>query len=404
MKRTKTLILLLLLLAVAVAVFLIASAIAKRENEKNQPPEETGIVLVEKKPSEVASVSLTSASGSYTLEKSGSTYYLKDDRAFPLDQTKAKSLTEAVASVECSRLVAESGGASADYGLDKPLYTVTAAYDDGASLTFRIGDYNRHTDSYYFSLAGEERVYLVDKDFASGFEYTLQELLTDETLTEPEDGFGSVNRIEIAFSDGRVVRYELIPATVSESGEEDDVPERWQVTLPDGSVPDGDFTKQAEAVYNQLYEFTPSDWVAYNVTEEETLAEYGLDKPYVTVTLRYEDIVVISGEDGTSSTVTKPVEKTVSILLGDLLPDSLPSDGESGEPVQTEPAQTTSDSKEAGSEATGSEAAGSEADDDPDEEEGPDRYFMIGGGKIVYIASESEFSEILTIPSAEAEE
>ncbi len=399
MKKTKNLIILLAVLAVAVAVYIAATVIAKNERKKNEIPEETKITIIEKTASDVSSVSLESAKSHYTIELSSSTYYLKDDHAFPLDQTKAKAIAEAVSSVEANRLVSETGGDSADYGLDKPLYTVKASYTDGAALTFKIGDYNRHTDSYYMSLGGEGKVYLIDKSFASDFEYSMKDLLTDEKITEPEDGFGCVTGIEISLSNGTKYKYTLIPATISESGEEEDIGESWQLTLTDGEIVTGDFTEKANSIYTELFDFVPSDWVDYNVTGEEQLEKYGLSKPYATITVLYEDIVTISGEDGSTSTVTKKVEKTLSVMLGDILPDSDEEDSESS--ASQDSGEVSDNNTERDTPETDGTSAS--ANGEPDEEPETERYFMIGGGKVVYIASESDFEKALTCDTSEAE-
>lgn len=402
MKKTKNLIILLVVLAVAIVIYIAATIIANREEKNNETPEDTKITIIDKTASDVASVSLESSSSNYTIELSSSTYYLKDDHTFPLDQTKAQAILETVSSVECNRLVSETGGDSADYGLDKPLYTITAAYTDGAALTFKIGDYNRHTDSYYLSIEGEGKVYLIDKSFTSGFEYSMKDLLTDEKITEPDDGFGCVTAIEIAFSDGTAYKYTLIPATIAESGsEEEDTEESWRLTLADGKIIPGDFTEKANNIYDELFDFVPSDWVDYNVAEEEQLAKYGLSEPYATITVFYEDIVTISGEDGSSSTVTKPVEKNFSVKLGNILPDS----GEADDAETSDSPDTTEDSGYNTEKNTSTaDGSSSSANNNPEEETEIERYFLIGGGKIVYIASENDFEETLTFVASETEE
>ena len=156
-KRTGKLIALLAVLAVAVAAYFVASAIAKREQNRNDTPDETKISIIDKETTDLVSVTVKAAGSDYTVAQSGGKYTLRDDADFPLDQDRAKDIAAAVTSVSADRRVAEAGADSSEYGLDSPLYTVTAKYSGGAEMTFRIGSYNRHTDSYYMSIAGEDR-------------------------------------------------------------------------------------------------------------------------------------------------------------------------------------------------------------------------------------------------------
>ena len=108
MKKTKNLILLLVVLAVAIVIYIAATIIANREEKNNETPEETKITIIDKTASDVASVSLESSSSNYTIELSSSTYYLKADHTFTLDQTKAQAILETFSFVECNRLVSQT--------------------------------------------------------------------------------------------------------------------------------------------------------------------------------------------------------------------------------------------------------------------------------------------------------
>ena len=138
-KRTGKLIALLAVLAVAVAAYFVASAIAKREQNRNDTPDETKISIIDKETTDLVSVTVKAAGSDYTVAQSGGKYTLRDDADFPLDQDRAKDIAAAVTSVSADRRVAEAGADSSEYGLDSPLYTVTAKYSGGAEMTFRIG-------------------------------------------------------------------------------------------------------------------------------------------------------------------------------------------------------------------------------------------------------------------------
>lgn len=385
-KRTGKLIALLAVLAVAVAAYFVASAIAKREESKNDTPDETKISIIDKETTDLVSVTIKAAGSDYTVGQSDGKYTLKDDADFPLDQDRAKDIAAAVTSVSADRKVADTGADSSEYGLDSPLYTVTAKYSGGAEMTFRIGSYNRHTDSYYMSIAGEDTVYLVSKTMTSPLGYTMKDLIVNETLTEPDEKFSALTGIKVAFSDGTGFRYALVR---DESGDDEDT---WALSLLDGTAIKGDFSKEAEALYDALFGYKPTDWVAYGVKTDEQLKEYGLDAPYAEITIDYNDTVVITPDDNSAS-VTKIVEKTLTVRIGNLVPADSESDDET---VTSEPAEsgTTADSGE-------TEGTSAADDDAPDDETAEKRYFIFDSGKIVYISKISDLSAVLELPEWE---
>ena len=366
MKRTKNLVILLIVLALAVGAYIAASLLTKREEEKDTQTEETKITLANKKAEDITSVSIVNTSGSYTVELLSNKYFLKDDHTFPLDPKKAKSIVNAASVIECSRIVTEEGGNEGDYGLDKPKYLISISYSDGAKLSLKIGDYNQHTSSNYLSLEGENKVYMIDGDFAPCFGIPMNDLIQNEVLSQPENRFDCLSEISISFADGGGHKYSFIEE------DNEDKEDSWGLTLSDGRAVPGDFTDKAEAIYNQIFELSLTNWVEYNLTEESELQKYGLSAPYATITVVYNDTVVISGEN--TGTVTKLVEKKIILLLGDVLPDSESED------------EREEESSEAPESTLGEQT----------EEKTTERYFKLGDGKIVYIVPEDSFSEILT--------
>lgn len=385
-KRTGKLIALLAVLAVAVAAYFVASAIAKREQNRNDTPDETKISIIDKETTDLVSVTVKAAGSDYTVAQSGGKYTLRDDADFPLDQDRAKDIAAAVTSVSADRKVADTGADSSEYGLDSPLYTVTAKYSGGAEMTFRIGSYNRHTDSYYMSIAGEDTVYLVSKTMTSPLGYTMKDLIVNETLTEPDEKFDALTGIKVAFSDGTGFRYSLV------SDESEDAEDTWALSLLDGTAIKGDFSKEAEALYDALFGYKPTDWVAYGVKTDEQLKEYGLDAPYAEITVYYNDTVVITPDDS-SAPITKTVEKTLTVRIGSLVPAESEPDGETG----------TSEPAEGGTTAESGETEGTSAADNdaPDSETAEKRYFIFDSGKIVYISKLSDLSAVLELPEWE---
>ncbi len=390
MKRKTGLIVLLGVLVLAVAFYVIATVVAKREEEKNQETEATLIAVVDKKPEDVTSLTLESKTLSVgiTVNESG-VYRLIGDENFPVDQIIASYMVEGVAVIEFTRKLEGADTDPATYGLDEPHTVITAAYTDDSTVTLKLGDYNKHADAYYCDM-GDGAVYLIDADYLSAFDYTMKDLLQDELITKPKKGVSAATEFKLVFRDGSGFTYTLSKAEADADADEEEAEETWVKTLLDGTAVEGDFTKQAEALYKELFDVKLDAWADYNVTGAQRLREFGLAEPAVTVTVRYTEEVTISGDDSTSS-VTKEVEKVVGFLIGDAAPSE-----QENEPAESESsADTAAPETDASTDAaTDTEAP---AEDAEEEEEIVNRYFMLEGGKVVYLIDEAKLTEALGI-------
>lgn len=343
-KRSFGLVLLLSVLVIVIALYLFATSVAKRDNDDDDD-ESTAIVYVDRLASEVTKLTYRTDDGGYefSIVKSGSTYVLESDENFPLDMTVVEFMTNATAQVIFERRINPEGDDLTEYGLDDAHTVITAAYKDGAKLTLSIGHYNKYSDAYYCSV-GDGFVYLISGDFTDAFEYTFTDLLLDDSAELPQDGFSSLTDIEITYDSGTVI-YSLVEG---EDGEDD----IWTKKNADGTVEDSDFTSAAKLIYNELYMVQLEEWVAYNAKSDETLDTYGLKKPEVRVLFRHIETKDISADSG-SSTVTKEYERTTAFLIGSRTDAVLEGD------------------------------------------DGAKRFFMIGGGTVVYVLDEADLPEVL---------
>jgi hypothetical protein len=400
MKRSTGLIVLLAVLVLAVVFYVIATVIAKREEEKNQEPEATVITVVDKKPEDVTSLTFESKTLSVgiTVTESGK-YRLTSDEHFPMDQIIASYMVEGVSVIEFTRKLEGADTDPATYGLDKPHTVITAAYTDDRTVTLKLGDYNKHADAYYCDM-GDGGVYLIVAAYLDAFDYTMKDLLQDELITKPKEGLSAVTEFKLVFRDGSGFTYTFTKPAADEAAESEEATdttdteettpkEYWAKTLLDGTVVEGDFTEQAEALYKELFEVKLDAWVNYNVTGAERLGEFGLAEPAVTVTVRYTEEVTLEGDENSSS-VTKEVEKVVGFLIGDAAPseEDEPADSESSAESAAPETDTATDT------ATDTSAPEGDAEE---EEKIVNRYFMLEGGKVVYLLDEAKLTEALGI-------
>ena len=271
-----------------------------------------------------------------TFEKKDDSWVKKDDTDFPVNQSTLDSAASSVTSVESGRVL-EDVDDLAEYGLDSPANTikiVTKSEDedgDDTTTTLYVGDENSSTSQYYVRKDDDEKtVYLVDSSCVEPFTKTLY----DYAQMEDFPAISGTDTITKISADGDN-SYEL---------KKDADTSVWSVSA------NGEEDKADSATVSSLVSSFGS--MAYNSMADykcEDKSKYGLDKPYSTITVDYqeeaettdtsedtqesasesEDSAEASdaddssdNEDSTDEKKTEMVDKQLKILVGNEADDS----------------------------------------------------------------------------------
>lgn len=330
-KRSFALTVLLSLLVIVISFYAVISNAVKNDGGGGNEPT-TGGVYLDRQASEVEKITYRTSGEEFTVRKDGSIYVLHEDTEFPLDMTAVGYMTNAVAQISYERKINPEGNDLAEYGLTAPSAVLDVLYGDGARLTLTVGSYNAYSEAYY-CMTGDGFVYLIGGQFCEAFAFTFHDLILHDYIETPQYGLSSVTKIEIASGNKRAF-YELVD-------EENDV---W---TKNGES--GEFAYEVMNVYNELYKLTVKEWVAYNADTDEERDVYGLKTPDIRIVFTHTEIEEIEIEG--SSTVTKEHERQTAFLIG--------SPTDEGEETEVE------------------------------------RYFMFGGGSIVYKVHEEYFEHTM---------
>ena len=252
-----------------------------------------------------------------TFEKKDDSWVKKDDTDFPVNQSTLDSAASSVTSVESDRVL-EDVDNLAEYGLDSPaniIKIVTKSEDedgDDTTTTLYVGDENSSTSQYYVRKDDDEKtVYLVDSSCVEPFTKTLY----DYAQMEDFPAISSTDTITKISVDGDN-SYEL---------EKDADTSVWSVSA------NGEEDKADSATVSSLVSSFGS--MAYNSMADykcEDKSKYGLDKPYSTITVDYQEEVETSDDNAETSDsetpdsaeTTEMVDKQLTILVGNEADDS----------------------------------------------------------------------------------
>ena len=259
-KATKLYALLGVLLVVCIAAFAVSRYEEKKEQIKN-----SGEVILEIPTDSVTALSWTNESGTFSFTKD-ETWVYDDDNAFPVDEEKINDLLEQFTSFAAAFAIDDVED-YAQYGLDEPICTIHITAGE-ESYTVELGDFSKMDEQRYVSI-GDGKVYLVSHDPLDEFDSVLRDMILDDTIPE----FDTAEQIEFSGSEN----YTIIRDEDGKSICADDI------YFTDGQPLD---TDNVDAVLSAIQSLSLTNYVSYNVTDEE-LTTFGLDDPELTVKMEY---------------------------------------------------------------------------------------------------------------------
>lgn len=265
--------------AVIVGLLAAASALLSPPAEGNDP-----LVLKSSAPSDIKSVSIGNAYGSYDITAEGEGYVPADIPPVLLDIEEFYSLMTYCAAVNAKQVVDRSPEDLSLYGLDSPAATVDIAYNDGSALKLNIGDRERLTDSYYMSVEGSEVVYLIEEQRSALFLLPRKDFVND-VFTPPlqmSSPFSAVR--DVTFTGGPLSEPVTLKAV---TGDNPDISRLAASFGAPTHLVMGRGVYEFDQTYgvgllSSLLSLTANDIVDYNLTPAQ-IDDFGFASPYMQV-------------------------------------------------------------------------------------------------------------------------
>ena len=179
MKRSKKMILMLCVLAILVGGYFGV----QRLNQPESVSETAGTFdLTAKTMDDLTGLSWTKDDVAYACTYANDTWSTTDQPAWPVLQSAVQTMADSLLGLQGTRKL-EDVKNPADYGLETPAFSVTAAWKDGSSTTYSMGDATPFADGYYLSLSGQEgTIYTVASSLSTVFNQTQKDLVAMETV------------------------------------------------------------------------------------------------------------------------------------------------------------------------------------------------------------------------------
>ena len=382
--KTVKMILAVVVLGVCCGAYVgVKTYVAHQEQEESEEDSEESTTVFTASTDNIKSLDFMVDDTETTFEKDDDSWVKKDETDFPVNQTTLDSAASAVASIDSDRVLEDVDDLS-EYGLDSPSNTikiVTKSDDedgDDTTTTLYVGDENSSTSQYYVRKDDDEKtVYLIDSSCVEPFTKTLN----DYAQMEDFPAISSTDTITKIFVDGDN-SYELSKdedtSTWSVKGSEDE-------EKADSATVSSLVSSFGSMSYNSLAD--------YNCTDK---SEYGLDKPYATITVEYQEEVTVDEadedtDDDASDSETSDAADTT---------DESTDESEDEETENTDETSDDTDSEDDASDDTDSSEeetkmvdkqltilVGNEADDS-------NRYVLVNDSNQVYTMSEDTLSAL----------
>ena len=381
-----------LITAVAVLVVLsgayvgVKTYVAKQEEKENAEEEEEKTQVFSISSEDVQSIKFVIDKKEVTFEKNNDEWVKSDERDFPVDQDKLIEAIGSLNNVEADRVL-DNVTDTTEYGLDDPTNTITITDKDGKETVLHVGMENASTSQYYVENGEDEsKIYVVADSVFQPFMKTLYDYAKAGTF--PVIDSSTVSNVTVDENDDS---YTLT---------KDDNTGLWNIQDKDGSEK-ADSAK-VSSLTSSIASIAYGSFVNYNCKD---LSEYGLDKPYGTITIDYQEKVEEksdSSEDGDVSEENSTDEQDTTEDKKDISATDSTEDKDDASAVDsTEEDTSATDSTEEDTSVTDSSdtqtrmvnremtiLVGDQSDDDG-------RYVMVNNSKEIYTISNDTLSVFL---------
>lgn len=351
--------------------------VAKQDAKETESEEENDETkeIVSISSDDVKSIKFIIDKKEVTFEKDGDTWIKNDESEFPVDQDKLDTLAGSFSSVTAERTLENVEDVS-EYELDQPENTITITTEDGETTVIQVGMENDSTSQEYIELNNDSStVYVVGSTTFQSFEGGLYDFAKSGTF--PTVDSSTVTKVSVT---GPEDAYTV----------EEDENNFWNVTGTTGGTEETAKADSAKAtsLTSALSSMAYASFVNYNCTDEE-LSQYGLTKPYATITADYQEEVEKDSSDSENEAETGDNDATEASIEEDS------TDSETTEKSSETEADTNTESAEETEEETTEMVDRQLVIEIGDQSSDGGRYVRVNGSNEIYTISEDSLDTFI---------
>lgn len=263
-KSVLTLVILLVVLGGLIAGYLILSHYNSIESEE----EDTSISLLEKSGETVTALSYDDGETTLSFVYNNDIWEYALDSHFPIQQSLLQEMAASASSITAKLQLDISETEDETYGLDAPALTVEVTFADDSTYTYTFGDINDFNGYQYFTISGDDHIYMVETSLADAFGSSLDTLYQSETYALEEAGVEEADITSILLETASGTANEITDA---------------------GGI---------ETLFDHVDLLNLNSWIDYYADSEEMQETYGIHEGGDRITVTYND------DDGESVTYT----------------------------------------------------------------------------------------------------
>ena len=255
------------------AVICIATFAVMQVEERKEQIKETGETILELSAESVKALSWEYDETSLAFHKDEAWLYDGDEN-FPVSEKKIKELLKPFQSLGATFIIEDVEDLK-QYGLDDPVCTIKLSTED-QDYEIKLGGYSKMDSQRYVSI-GDGNVYLVKHDPLDEYDAVLSDMIAHDEIPS----FDQVSLIQFTGEETYSIFYQK---SSTDSYSSDDI---YFTRQNDKNLPLD--TSKVEDYLRRITNLKPTDYVSYNVTEEE-LKSYGLDAPALTISVDFTTV------------------------------------------------------------------------------------------------------------------
>ncbi len=188
MKKTGKSILTLVILLFVLGGLITGYLILRQYNATQEDTDASSIPLLDKTKETVTSLRYHNGENDLSFVYENDVWEYALDSHFPLQQKPLQDMAAAASSIEAKLQVEISDTEAETYGLDTPACTVEVTFTDSSVYTYTFGDTNSFNGYQYFTISGDDAVYMVEASLSASFDTPLHSLYQAESYVLTERG------------------------------------------------------------------------------------------------------------------------------------------------------------------------------------------------------------------------